>query len=42
MLALRSLPAYFLLRLVNCWFMLSAVFSEKVLHKHLRVYEKGH
>jgi len=40
--ARRSLPAYFLLRLTNCWFMLSAVLTELVLRKRLTVYEKGH
>ena len=37
-----SLPAYFALRLANCWFMLCAVTSELVFRKRLAVYEKGH
>ena len=40
--ALPGLPAYFVLRLVNCWFMLGAVASELVLRRRLAVYEKGH
>jgi biofilm PGA synthesis N-glycosyltransferase PgaC len=41
-LAAVSLPAYFVLRLVTCWFMLRAVVSELVLRRRLSVYEKGH
>jgi cellulose synthase/poly-beta-1,6-N-acetylglucosamine synthase-like glycosyltransferase len=40
--ALKSLPAFFFLRLTNCWFMLSAVIAELVFRRHLSVYEKGH
>jgi cellulose synthase/poly-beta-1,6-N-acetylglucosamine synthase-like glycosyltransferase len=40
--ALCSLPAFFVLRLVNSWFMLRAVTSELLLRKRLDVYEKGH
>ncbi len=40
--ALLSLPAYFPLRFVNCWFMLRAVVAEFVLGRRLSVYEKGH
>lgn len=40
--ALASLPAYFALRLANCWFMLRAVVAELVAHRRLDVYEKGH
>ena len=40
--AAMSLPAYFVLRMANCWFMLRAVFTELVLHRPLAVYEKGH
>jgi biofilm PGA synthesis N-glycosyltransferase PgaC len=40
--AAASLPAYFALRFVNCWFMLRAVIAELVLGRRLRVYEKGH
>ena len=39
---LLSLPAYFMLRLVNCWFMLRATTSELLLRRRLTVYEKGH
>lgn len=42
LLALTSLPSYFLLRLVNSWFMLGAVVSELVLGRRLDSYEKGH
>ena len=37
-----NVPAYFVLRLVNSWFMLRAVLSELVLRRRLDVYEKGH
>ena len=40
--AAASLPAYFMLRLVNCWFMLRATTSELLLRRRLTVYEKGH
>jgi len=40
--ALASLPAYFALRLANCWFMLRAVVAELVVGRRLKVYEKGH
>ncbi len=40
--ALASLPAYFPLRFVNCWFMLRAVVEELLLGRRLSVYEKGH
>lgn len=40
--ALVSIPAYFVLRLANCWYMLSAVIAELVLRRRLEVYEKGH
>lgn len=40
--AIASLPAYFVLRLVNCWYMLAAVVGELVLRRRLDVYEKGH
>jgi biofilm PGA synthesis N-glycosyltransferase PgaC len=41
-LALRSLPAFFVLRLVNGIFMLRAVCAELVLRRPLTVFEKGH
>ncbi|MCL2393717.1 MAG: glycosyltransferase [Acidimicrobiaceae bacterium] len=40
--ALRSLPAYFALRLANSWFMFRAVVAELVIGRRLNVYEKGH
>ena len=39
---LLSLPAFFVLRLVNGLFLLRALFAELVLRKPLLVYEKGH
>lgn len=42
MLAIFSLPAFFILRTINGVFLLEAVFSEIVLNKKLVVYEKGH
>lgn len=40
--ALASLPAFFVLRVVNAAFMLEAVVTELVLRRRLDVYEKGH
>lgn len=40
--ALASLPAFFLIRLVNAVLLLKAVFLEVVLRRSLLVYEKGH
>jgi len=40
--ALFSLPSFFVLRLVNAWEMLHALFVEIVLRKSFLVYEKGH
>jgi biofilm PGA synthesis N-glycosyltransferase PgaC len=40
--AIASLPAYFALRLANCWFMLRAVVAELVVGRRLTAYEKGH
>jgi biofilm PGA synthesis N-glycosyltransferase PgaC len=40
--ALKSLPAYAVIRLANCWFMLQAMVAEWVLGRRLDVYEKGH
>jgi poly-beta-1,6-N-acetyl-D-glucosamine synthase len=39
---LASLPAFFVLRLVNSFFFLEAVWSEWIRGKRLNVYEKGH
>jgi biofilm PGA synthesis N-glycosyltransferase PgaC len=40
--ALASIPAFLVLRTVNALFFLRAVWSELVLRKSFRVYEKGH
>lgn len=40
--ALASLPSFFVLRTVNGFFIIEAVFTELVLRKSFRVYEKGH
>lgn len=39
---LASIPAFFVLRMVNCLFFLEALWSEWVLRRSFRVYEKGH
>jgi cellulose synthase/poly-beta-1,6-N-acetylglucosamine synthase-like glycosyltransferase len=40
--ALASIPAFLVLRTINALFFLRAVWSELVLRKSFRVYEKGH
>jgi biofilm PGA synthesis N-glycosyltransferase PgaC len=40
--ALVSIPAFFVLRVVNCVFVLEAIWSEFVVGRRLAVYEKGH
>ena len=40
--ALASLPGFFVLRLVNSVFLLNALWLEMVVHRPLKVYEKGH
>ena len=40
--ALASFPSFFVLRIVNGAFMLSAIWKELVLRRPLLVYEKGH
>jgi biofilm PGA synthesis N-glycosyltransferase PgaC len=40
--ALASLPGFFVLRTVNGWIMLRAIWREIVLRRPLLVYEKGH
>ena len=40
--ALASLPSFFVLRIVNGFYMLSAIWRELVLGRSLLVYEKGH
>lgn len=40
--ALASMPAFFVLRTVNGVFILEALFTELVMRRSFRVYEKGH
>ena len=40
--ALLSIPAFFVLRVVNCLFVLEAIWSELIVRRPLLVYEKGH
>lgn len=40
--ALASMPAFLLLRLVNSFHFLEAVWSELILRRSMRLYEKGH
>jgi biofilm PGA synthesis N-glycosyltransferase PgaC len=40
--ALLSIPAFFVVRVVNCVFVLEAIWSEFVAGNRLAVYEKGH
>lgn len=40
--ALVSIPAFFVLRIVNCLFVLEAIWSEFIIGRRLAVYEKGH
>jgi biofilm PGA synthesis N-glycosyltransferase PgaC len=40
--ALTSLPSYLVLRIVNATFTLRAVWSEWIMRKSFKVYEKGH
>lgn len=40
--AFLSIPAFFVLRVVNCAFVLEAIWSELVVGRPLLVYEKGH
>jgi cellulose synthase/poly-beta-1,6-N-acetylglucosamine synthase-like glycosyltransferase len=40
--AVASLPGFFVLRMVNCMFLLKAVWQEFVMHRPLKIYEKGH
>jgi len=39
---LASLPAFFVLRMVNAYFLLRAIWDEWILRRPLLVYEKGH
>ena len=40
--AIRSVPAFWILRLVNALFFLEAIWTELVLRRPFRTYEKGH
>ena len=40
--ALASIPSFFVLRVVNCVFVLEAIWSEFIVGRRLAVYEKGH
>lgn len=40
--ALASIPSFFVLRIINCLFVLEAIWSEFVIGRRLAVYEKGH
>jgi poly-beta-1,6-N-acetyl-D-glucosamine synthase len=40
--AVVSIPAFFVLRVVNCVFVLEAIWSEMIVKRPLLVYEKGH
>jgi len=40
--ALVSIPSFFVLRIINCIFVLEAIWSEFVIGRRLAVYEKGH
>jgi len=39
---LISLPAFFVIRAVNSIFMLEAIWSEMIMRRTFKVYEKGH
>jgi biofilm PGA synthesis N-glycosyltransferase PgaC len=40
--ALASIPSFFVLRVINCLFVLEAIWSELIAGRRLAVYEKGH
>jgi len=40
--AVVSIPSFFVLRIVNCLFVLEAIWSEFITGQRLAVYEKGH
>src|SRR5688572_27597567 len=40
--AVASIPSFFVIRVVNCFFVLEAIWSEFVIGRRLLVYEKGH
>jgi biofilm PGA synthesis N-glycosyltransferase PgaC len=39
---LLSMPAFFVLRTVNCFFMFEAIWSELIVRRTFHIYEKGH
>jgi cellulose synthase/poly-beta-1,6-N-acetylglucosamine synthase-like glycosyltransferase len=40
--AVASIPSFFVVRIVNCFFVLEAIWSEFIVGRRLLVYEKGH
>jgi cellulose synthase/poly-beta-1,6-N-acetylglucosamine synthase-like glycosyltransferase len=40
--AVASIPSFFVIRVVNCFFVLEAIWSEFVVGRRLLIYEKGH
>jgi len=40
--AVTSIPSFFVLRIINCYFVLEAIWSEFIIGRRLAVYEKGH
>jgi len=40
--AVASIPSFFVIRIVNCFFVLEAIWSEFIVGRRLLVYEKGH
>jgi poly-beta-1,6-N-acetyl-D-glucosamine synthase len=40
--ALISIPSFFVLRVINCLFVLEAIWSEFIIGRRLSLYEKGH
>lgn len=40
--ALASIPSFFVIRIINCYFVLEAIWSEFIIGRRLLVYEKGH
>ena len=40
--AVASIPSFFVIRIVNCFFVLEAIWSEYIVGRPLLVYEKGH
>jgi cellulose synthase/poly-beta-1,6-N-acetylglucosamine synthase-like glycosyltransferase len=40
--ATASIPSFFVIRIVNCFFVLEAIWSEFIIGRRLLLYEKGH